>query len=367
MTQTRLATVAVLMLAFAAHAAPAQPTYRVTELHGFLPQKINNRGQILGTSPEGSVLYDNGQLTALGAGVIGVDLNDSGHVTGRAGGKAIIWREGAVQVIDSSPGFGAGINNSGWVAGLYERTVGSEAVWRPFLYDGSSFQDLLDLYVPGGAPTLSGWVSGINAAGHVAGEVTGESTRAVLFADGVMVDVGPDWANWTYAYTLNDHGQVAGITDAMDTWLYDNGVVSMVPRATGHGHMIEPVALDDSGRLLSNILTFVYTYYSPQVSVNSEAYSISAHLGSSGRDAFMIMAYDMNDRGEILAQGVARSNVRHGDKVSADDLFDDGLNWAHYYVLSPIPEPQTYALMGAGLLLLAARAARRAGGSSAGR
>ncbi len=351
MTYMRFAVASLVALAVSVQAWAAPPIYRVSELEGFRPGAINNSGQILGTSAAGSVLYSDGELIALGAGVRASDLNDLGQVTGRTADGAIVWRDGSLQVI--GPGAGLSINNHGWVTGFYSRQEGPDETERAFLYDGSSFQDLASLYDPSGS--FSGRALGvdINDAGHVLAGVHAEKDHAILFVDGTIHDVSlPSWQGGSYPGALNDRGQVAGYTDVLDPYLYDNGVFTVLPQGWG----AEPVALNNQGTLLMNILTFISIYYSPLLYEGGETYVLSDYLGPSGRDLFMIMAYDMNDRGQILAQGVLRSHVVNGNFVYGDDLIDDGP--PRYFVLTPVPEPQTYVLMLAGLLVLLIRCAQ---------
>ncbi len=232
------------------------------------------------------------------------------------------------------------------MAGDYSRSDGTESGPRAFLYDGTTFQDLVDFYDPGGPHTSFTWANEINEAGHVIGGVRGD--RAVLFANGAMLDVS--LAAYSYGTTLNDRGQVGGYTGGGDPYFYDNGVFSVVPLAGFYN--AEPVALDNGGSLLIDVLPDLDVHYSPWLYENGQLYPLSDHLGPSGHDHFPVQAFDMNDAGQILAATAPRSRVVDGWFVEAS--FD-----TRYVVLTPVPEPGTYALMIVGLLAMGALRARR--------
>lgn len=335
----------VVLLGVAGHASAAPPSYRVTELHGFVPAAINDRGDIVGNGPNGGVLYRDGQLTALGADFLAWDINDLGHIAGSLRGSgAAVWRDGSMQII--GPGGGGSINNQGWVIGSYPRWDGTEFGPRAFLYDGTNFQDLVDLYDPGGPHTSFTWANEINEAGDVIGGVRGD--RAMLFANGAMLDVSP--AAYSYGTALNDRGQAAGYFGLGTPYLYDNGVFSVVPLADFYN--AEPVALNNGGSMLIDVLPFLDFYYSPRLYEDGQLYSLSDYLGPSGHDHFPVQAFDMNDAGQILAATAPRSRV-------IDGWFAEGSFDTRYVVLTPIPEPGTYALMIAGLLAVGAVRMRR--------
>lgn len=71
----------------------------------------------------------------------------------------------------------------------------------------------------------------INASGQVSGHATvnGGATRAVLWADGALTDLGVNAGNFNVAYGVNDVGQVAGYSfyvSLPDAFFWDDGVVT---------------------------------------------------------------------------------------------------------------------------------------------
>ena len=79
----------------------------------------------------------------------------------------------------------------------------------------------------GGSPT------GINASGQVVGFVgTSTATDAFLYSNGTMTDLGTLGGSDSYAYGINDNGQIVGYTDRggindnVQAFLYSNGTTT---------------------------------------------------------------------------------------------------------------------------------------------
>ena len=226
---------------------PTQLRFEITPIRSLLeggafasPEAINNRGDVVGTSPSPSgayrpFLYRNGTTTELLIGDPGqsgyaVDINDSGDIVARAVVKgrehtfliqrqgiidlhiqtgleisplnindrgviaanvwqgtrndAVTWSKGVVRYLesDSTRGSDAGqINNHGQVlASLYGAPFPSEpAGYYSALFSGRS---ILWLRFAAGL---------LNDRGHIAGQYySTNELRAVLFRDGVWRDVG---------------------------------------------------------------------------------------------------------------------------------------------------------------------------------
>jgi probable HAF family extracellular repeat protein len=176
-----------------------------------------------------SFLWGRGASTDLGTlgGTIveAVRVGPAGQVVGgattvpgqrfdQAGTHAFLWERGAMRDLGTYPGGpmsrALGVNAAGQVVGI-ARTAGGDL--RATLWERGTMTDL---------GTLPGFTASralrINEAGQVAGwaenaggPITGPS-RAYLFGGGAMTDLGTLGGTNSFAYGLNNRGQVVGIS-----------------------------------------------------------------------------------------------------------------------------------------------------------
>jgi len=195
---------------------------------------VNNRGQIVGGSFTGTdpllsdhhaVLWDHDTIVDLGTLPEGNEshawrIDDAGLVVGvaqEADGtdQAVLWDRGCIRRLGGLGGVSSvasAVSASGEVVGAAYATDGS---CHAFLWRDGSMTDL-------GAPDRSrqSWAYDINDAGQVVGSALvgsppGVTYRAVLWQDGRMVDLNDltDQAQgWelTSARGINQRGQIAG-------------------------------------------------------------------------------------------------------------------------------------------------------------
>ena len=212
--------------------------------------------------------------------------------------------------------FASGINNAGQITG----SSGSHA----FLYSNGQITDL------GLATGL-----GINNAGQITGSSDG---RAYLYRDGVITNLGTlPGTTGSVGYGINDAGQIVGysysdiITGSTvgDAFLYSNGVLTDL--GTLGGVDSRGYAINKAGQIvgqagLANIGVRAF--------LDSNGVMVDLNtLIDPNLQITLLSATGINDNGQI----VANSNN-------------------HAYLLTPVPEPGTWALLGAGLLLVAALA-----------
>ena len=337
----------VICMGIANEAAAAPPAYTVTDL-GTLGGTfsagygINASGQVAGysfTTGFASVhafLYD-GTMHDLGEGT-GYGINDGGQVTGRSGSDHAFLYDGTMNDLGTLGGAsseGRGINASGQVAG-YSRTTG-DAAFHAFLYDGT----LNDLGTLGGTHSIG---LGINDSGQVTGDSnsTGGEIHAFLY-DGTMHDLGTLGGGQSGGVGINASGQVTGYSVTtgdveQHAFLYDGTMhdLGTLGGANSYGNGINASGqvVGDSQLTGGGRHAFLYTSGSGIVDLNSLFDSLSGWQLSVGNA--------INDAGQITGFGQIGGET-------------------HAFLLNPVPEPATLALMVLGLPFLIGRNVRRFG------
>ena len=229
-----------------ASAAPAHPEYRVTVVGpaNSYANDINNAGVVVGSYPvtatadhaflnRGRGLVDLGALTT-GA----VAINDKGQVLGhwhRAGGaqRGFIYERGSLRDIGVIPGrytYFSDINNAGFITG-YGAIIDSFEGPHAFLRTpAGGFTDIGSL--PFDNPITTG--NALNKYNQITG-ASGPLTfpdqplRAIVWAKGVMRDLGGFGTEPNVGNAINDCGQITGYASRLNglhdetAFLYSNG------------------------------------------------------------------------------------------------------------------------------------------------
>jgi probable HAF family extracellular repeat protein len=285
---------------------------------------INNSGQIVGySSTSGNVsinpfLYSNGTMQDLGAVGGAIGINGSGQVVGDIyitnGTHPFLYSNGKITDIGTLPratflNMAYGINNSGQISGWSSVIVNNsgQTAFKPFLYSNGTMQDLGTL---GGNKSFG---QGLNDQGQVvgystlAGDITG---HAFLYSNGSMQDIGSLGGN-SFAYRINNSSQVVG-----ESYLVPNPTAEDIRHA------------------------FIYS--------NGVMADLNSFLDASTKNSgwYLSTANDINDNGWIV--GTAMNTITGA---------------SHAYVLSiaEVPETDTYAMLLAGLSVLAFVARRNKG------
>ena len=220
-----------------------------------------------------------------------------------------------------------GINNAGQITG--EAGLGSSPY--AFLYSNGVRTSL------GTLPVSVGY--GINNAGQIAGsQLAGGPNQAFLYSNGVVTDLGPAFY-CSVGYGINNAGQVTGVSQtasgAFHAFLYSNGV--MTDLGTLGGTYSAGNAINNAGQITGFFSTasgvqhaFIYSS-GVMVDLNS--------LIDPSLQITLSEATGINDLGQIVV------NMDYGS-----------IDSRHAYLLTPVPEPGTWMLFGAGLLLVGALA-----------
>jgi probable HAF family extracellular repeat protein len=344
----------------------AGPQYTVTVLpDNFSGWAINNTGQVAGAFSPGNgnvhaALLFGGSITDLGtlggASAYAYALNEAGQVTGTARAStgithAFLYSEG--RMIDIGPagdGFSEayGINASGQVVGRYRRADGAI---NPFLYSHGEFKDLGNL----GTGNFGG-AYGINDAGTVVGEsVISPELHArfhpFVYENGEMTSLGTlDNREFNGARAINNAGQIAGYSEGpggpMHAFLYENGVMTDLGTFGGRG--LEVWDINELGMIVGTALPGDESRYLGFLYAGGELLELNTLVDpASGWD--IRRASGINDLGQIIGWGC------RADECSS--LLLD--------LVSPVPEPDTYALLLVGMGLLVGFGRRQAPRSQA--
>ncbi len=323
---------------------------------------INNAGQIVGYALSGANTVNayvsaNGVSTNLHpAGTsasYAAGINDSGliagYVTAAGETRAVTFsgnRVTSLGVLNGSTGdsFSAAINDAGQVAG--SANLSDNTTQRAFRYTpGSGMSELGTL---GGVNSVG---NDINQGGTVVGhsDLSTGSYHAFAYADGAMSDLGTLGGTYSSATALNDRGLVTGFSyTAGDAYahgfLYQNG--NMTDLQTLGGRNSYAMGINNLGQvvgrseLLGGGSTHAFLY------ANGTMTDLNS-LVDPGFEYVLRYAADISDTGQIAALG-----------CNVAGTFCQGFMLS---LAAPVPEPETWALMAFGgvLVALAARRQRR--------
>jgi probable HAF family extracellular repeat protein len=367
MRYVKVAFAVAILFSVAAGNAWGAARYSVTDLGtlgGFWsePFGINASGQVVGGAavysvqpygPGHAFLYSEGMMTDLGT-LLGVStsaaygLNASGQVVGYASNSGGNWRHaflysnGTMTDLGTLPGdhysSASGINASGQVVGVSEEINGGYS--RAFLYSNGSMTNL---------GTLPGcyWsrANAINDNGQVAGYSYGDSTRAFLYSNGTMTDLGlgPGGLG-SEASALNANGQVVGFFETSSGWahafLYGNG--TMTDLGTLGGDSSHAYGINASGQVVGDAYTGL-GYDHPFLYSNGTMTDLTSLIDPIPGWT-LLRATAINDRGQIVCKGQGTIG---------------SYEFSHAFLLTPIPEPSTLALLSIGAIGLLGYAWRR--------
>jgi probable HAF family extracellular repeat protein len=236
-----------------------------------------------------------------------------------------------------------GINNAGTVVG-YSSGVG-DASWRATVWTGGVGSTLGTL--GGGASEATS----INNSGVVAGHAYISGNRAqhaTTWSGGTITDLGTLGGTSSYATGINDSGIVVGYSDTVGdanrhAVMWSGGVMTDLGVPSGADYSFAQ-AINNSGVVVG--FSFQAGGYNRATLWNAGvATDLNSFLDASAVNAgwYLIEAYDINDSGAVV--GVASNSLTGQSRP---------------FMLAPVPEPETYAMLLAGLALVGAMTRRRA-------
>ena len=298
------------------------------------------------------------------------------------GSKAFIDGAQGLQLIGTLGGTqaqAAAINDSGVVVGF--SNLAGDAFTHAFKYENGSMADL---------GTLGGNYSqavGINSNGDIIGNSTlgGDvSEHAILIHNGVMQDLGTFGGTDSAAFGINDAGDVVGgyfLSDgSQHAFLYRNGIATDLGGDTPVAAAINASGVITGNNIFTpggNLHAFA-DYGAGLVDIGTLA-GVESH-GMAINSAGIIVG------GSNLANGQGRAFLYDGHTMrNLNDLIDPNLGWTLFearginddgqvlvwarnrftrfagaVLLTPVPEPGTWALMLIGFGGLGAALRRRA-------
>ncbi|HZQ55569.1 MAG TPA: DUF3466 family protein [Bryobacteraceae bacterium] len=206
--------------------------------------------------------------------------------------------------------FGLGINNTAQVTG-YSGGISSSA----FLYSNGQLIDI--------AGVTSG--RGINNAGQITGGVTGISgSRAVVYSNGQVTDLGTFGGSSSYGYAINDTGQVAGYSftaaGAQRAFLYSRGAMTDLGILEGYSGSIG-LGINNAGQVTgyvssatsSNVFSYEAFLYGDQGMIP---------LGTLGGQSSQGLA--INDTGQVTGYAQTGRGAAHAFLYSNGQMTDLG-------------------------------------------
>ncbi len=316
------------------------------------------------------------ELPSLGGGSRGLGLNDAGQVVGESWAQGqsdspvpVIWDGGVLAALPTGShagGSATAINGNGTIAG-YLRT-GDQApvpvVWR---------NGQIDTYLGavGGVDTVP---EAINDSGVVVGTAQSSDpygpSNALRWSQGVAQDLGNlDWP-WSEAHDVNSAGQIVGWArywpwnpDAMYLpCLWENGTIRQLdvsPAVDGYGGG-QAWAINEAGQIVGTLNGAAVFWENGQATLLTETgfgavardiNDLGQIVGGIGSTAVLWedgQAYDLHDLLDP-AQPLARQFIGAIAVNNAGQILVNGVSRS--YLLTPVPEPGSLALLGAACVL----------------
>ena len=283
---------------------------------------INNKGQIVGCSSTvddygHAFLWENGAMTDLNpqlgnpSGSFAQGINDAGQIFGRK--DYYTWLldiDNSLRTVSGQYDEAHGMNGNGTVVG--RTVINTYGDIRACTFDFVN-RTAIELNL-----SYNSEAHAINNNGLITGWADKDGKhQGFLYDNGLFTYFGPSLGDHTYAYGINDSGQIVGHSGGQ-VFLYDNGVMTGLG-INGHGR-----GINNKSQIVGHFDSHAYLYDN---GVITDLGTLPGHTSS--------IAYAINDNGWI----VGRSAV------------GDGHSW-NAVLWKPIPEPATLLLLTLGVPML---------------
>lgn len=348
----------LLPLLAAPLAAVADPIYSLTFLpEGFYASALNNAGQVVGSAHGGAAVWSESSVSYFLPGAEGLAINNHGDVAGRVGGRGFIYSNGVVESInaDNSPTWATGINDSRRVSGTV-RDFESQPFTRAFVYvDGGLATILTDGGYQdfGNAVNNAGQVTGF-AGRPPAGDFTDPERYAFVYDFlGTVRNLGSLGGLVSEGNDINDGGQVAGwsrtsVAGEERPFLYTDGA-GMIDLGSLGGSTGRAFGLNNAGMVVGMSDTSSGAGFDYHAFLYAGGAMVDLNTLIDPTSGWrLVSATDINDQRQILGQA-CRADTLECRAVRLDA------------VMLQAPEPGSWAMVLAGLALLAWRKRRSAG------
>lgn len=380
--------VAGLLSVTASHAAPASYRFETLTLPDApgLPNYIssvgiNNRGQVFGRTWDSRVVLWNpgtsapvtlspslgngsmGQLTASAMNDPGVIAGYVTHFSVNPSSTGELWREGGTFAPLAVPsGFtgstATGINNAGQVAG----SVGNGLIDRPALWNSDGTVKLLPTLSDPDSHLIAGESArAINNKGQIVGSTyTDHNNQAVLWNDSnatptVLGALGQNMES--NAVAINDAGQIAGWSNIIGGGRHAVFWNSSTSGPTDLGTLGDFMGRGGIPGQASSIATGINA---DGLIVGKSIYS-SPSMSGLDITSFLWDGTHMININSLLPADAVRAGFISSDTVSINNagvIAGVGNNGVPF-LLTPVPEPETWTMLLAGLSLSMVMARRR--------
>jgi probable HAF family extracellular repeat protein len=311
---------------------------------------INNNGQIVGdadTRNGRAFLYSNGVIQYLGTlggtGNAAYSINDNGLIVGSSSLSGDMESHGFLcsgngPLQDLGDYLLCGINNSGQIVGDYSR---SDFANHAFLYSSGNMKEIGSLNGTNDDGLPDSDAICINNNGQIAGYSYANNNHYIhafrYSGNGPMQDIGTLGGKNSDAWGINDSGQVVGWSDTSDgdglqichAFLYsDHGPMQDIGTLGGERSLA--VDINNNGQVVGLAMTSDNDWHAYLYSENGPMQDLNDLIDhSSGWTLEESSA--INDKGQIVCSGINSSGQ------------------THIFLLTPIPEPSTVALLCVGV------------------
>ena len=212
-------------------------------------------------------------------------------------------------------------------------------------------------------------------------------THAFICQNGVMTDLGdlPGGGDFSLAFGINNAGQVVGYSGAatsQSAFLWQNGVMTNLGYLTG-GVGSDARGINDAGQVVgysgsatgtrafmwqNGVMTNLGDLpggadYSEALGINNAGQVVGTSDAATGRSAFLWQNGTMTDLSTVVGVAGTGWSLRHATAINdVGQIVGYGMNpqgEEHAFLLTPVPEPEVYLMMGAGVCLAGVIARRR--------